>query len=256
MTRVILRAIDVETTGLTPDACVIELGWSDVYWEVEQKVASVTAPQSLLFAPTRPITPENRAIHHLSDAELTDQPECTPEALRASVLEGEPFALVAANASFEQQWLTPEVTGPVRWICTVKAAARLYPDADSHSNQAIRYRMGLDLPEGWAMPPHRAGPDSYVTANILANILRGTSVNDLVKWTTEPKLLTRCPLGKWKGVAWPEVELSYLNWLLRTADMDADVQHAARLEIERRKVASSLSPPPETRGEEKMVGAG
>lgn len=237
--RVIFRCVDLETTGLAPPECIIELGWSDVYWEVEQRVASVTAPQSLLFSPTRPITPENRAIHHISDGDLADQPECTADALRASVMEGEPFALVAANAAFEQQWLTPEITGPVRWICTVKAAARLFPDAESHSNQAIRYRMGLDLAEGWATPPHRAGPDSYVTANILANMLRGTSVNDLVRWTSEPKLLTRCPLGKWRGTPWPEVDRSYLDWILRTGDMDADVKHAASLELERRRAAAA-----------------
>lgn len=248
MTRVILRAIDIETTGLAPPECVIELGWCDVYWEVEERIASVTAPQSMLFAPTRPISPENRAVHHLTDAELANEPECTDAALRAIVCEEGLFALVAANAAFEQQWLTPEITGGARWICTVKAAARLYPDADSHSNQAIRYRMGLDLPTAWAMPPHRAGPDAYVTGNILANMLVGTSVSDLVKWQKEPKFLPRCPLGKWKGTAWPEVERSYLEWILRTADMDADVQHAARLELERRRNPTNKATPDGDKG--------
>lgn len=239
MTRVILRCVDLETTGLAPPECVIELGWSDVYWDVESRVASVTAPQSVLFAPTRPITPENRAIHHLTDAELADQPECTEAALRATLVDEYVFALVAANAAFEQQWLTPAVTGSLRWICTVKAAARLYPDAESRSNQAIRYRMGLDLPNEWAMPPHRAGPDSYVTANILANMLLGTSVKDLVKWTAEPRFLPRCPMGKWKGTPWPEIERSYLDWIMRTDDLDPDVRHAAGLELERRKAAAA-----------------
>lgn len=238
MTTIVLRAIDIETTGLAPPECIIEVGWSDVYWDVEQRVASVTAPTSLLFSPTRPITPENRAIHHITDAALAEQPECSDAALRLIVEEGAPFALVAANASFEQQWLTPEIVGPARWICTVKAAARLYPDAESCSNQAIRYRMGLDLPDAWAMPPHRAGPDSYVTACILADMLKGTSVNDLIRWQREPKFLPRCPLHKWKGTPWPEVERSYLDWILRTADMDPDTQHAARLEIDRRRAAA------------------
>lgn len=235
MAEIIMRVVDLETTGLAPPECIIELGWSDVHYNTETKASSIAAPQSLLYSPTRPITPENRAIHHLTDAELDGQPECSDADLRTVLTLGEPFALVAANAAFEQQWLTPEVIGPARWICTVKAAARLYPDAESHSNQAIRYRMELDLPDALAMPPHRAAPDAYVTGNILANMLRGTSVRDLVQWTKEPKFLPRCPMGKWKGTAWPEVDQSYLEWILRTVDMDVDVQNAARLEIDRRQ---------------------
>lgn len=229
------RVVDLETTGLAPPEEIIEIGWSDVFFNVEEKVISVTKSQSTLFSPTRPITPENRAIHHITDAELLGKPVCTPEALKAILTESAPFAFVAANANFEQQWLTEEVTGPARWICTVKAAAILYPDAESHSNQAIRYRMGLDLKDEWAMPPHRAGPDSYVTGEILANMLRGTMVRDLVKWTGEPKFLPRCPLAKWKGSAWADVERSYLEWIMRTADMDGDIKHAAGMEIIRRE---------------------
>ncbi len=236
MTRVILRAVDLETTGLAPPEEIIELGISDVYWDTDEQVASVTAPKSYLFRTDRQITPENRSVHHIQDAELATAPLCTADHLRSALMVdgGEPFALVAANAAFEQLWLTETVTGPIRWICTVKAAARLYPDAESHSNQATRYRMGLDLPEAWAMPPHRAGPDAYVTGNILANMLRGTKVNDLVQWQREPKFLPRCPIGKWRGRDWADVERSYLDWLLKTPDMDADVKHAANLELDRR----------------------
>lgn len=239
MSRVILRVVDLETTGLAPPEEIIEVGISDVYWDTDERVASVTAPKAFLFRNSRPITPENRAVHHIQDAELQNAPSCTEDHLRAALMVdgGEPFALVAAHASFEQQWITEAITGPIRWICTVKAAARLYPDAESHSNQATRYRIGLDLPEAWSMPPHRAGPDAYVTGNILADMLKGTTVNTLCQWTREPKFLPRCPIGKWKGKAWADVERSYLDWLLKTADMDADAQHAARLELERRRGA-------------------
>lgn len=239
MSTVIFRSVDLETTGLEPPEEVIEVGWCDIYWDTEERVASVTAPMSLTFSTERPITPENRAVHHIGDAELAGRPAATIENLKLALLAaGAPFAWVAANAAFEQQWLTEEVTGRARWLCTVKAAARLYPDAESHSNQAIRYRIGLDLADDLAMPPHRAGPDAYVTGNILANFLRGTSVRDMIQWTKEPKFLPRCPLGKWKGTPWPEVEFSYLEWLLRTADMDKDVQHAARMEMDRRREAA------------------
>ena len=99
----------------------------------------------------------------------------------------------------------------------------------------MRYLLGLDLPDDLAMPPHRAGPDSYVTAHILAHMLKSERVRDLVAWTAEPRFLPRCPIGKHKGATWDAIPADYLQWIQRTADLDPDVKHAANLEMARRK---------------------
>jgi hypothetical protein len=39
MTRVLLRCVDLETTGLAPPECVIELGWSAARAELDRRRA-------------------------------------------------------------------------------------------------------------------------------------------------------------------------------------------------------------------------
>ena len=49
-------------------------------------------------------------------------------------------------------------------------ALRVWPEAPRHSNQVLRYWRGMRLDHARAMPPHRAGPDAWVTAHILADL--------------------------------------------------------------------------------------
>lgn len=240
MSIVLLRVIDLETTGLAPPASVVEIGWCDVHFEPETKRVEIGAPKSKLFKPAEPMTPEVIAVHHLTDAMLAGLPECTVDDLKEVARADSPQFLCAASCDFEQKWITQDITqpfgerSPPRWICTVKAASRLFPDAQSHSNQATRYRLGLDLPESVAMPPHRAGPDSFVTAHILGRFLQTERVASLVHWTTLPKWMPNCPIGKlWRGKPWAEVDEGFLNWM-RGADIDDDAKHWALVELERR----------------------
>lgn len=237
MSILLFRVIDLETGGMAPPSSVIEIGWTDVYFDPETKRTEVGADTfSRLFAPRETLTPDNIAVHHLTPKLLAGRPHCTDDDLRRVATSDKPFALVAANMDFEAKWFAPEIVGERRLICTVKAAARIHPDAPSHSNQAMRYQLGLDdLPDARAMPPHRAGPDSFVTAHILAKFLETTSVRDLVAWTKLPRLLPRCPMGKHRGAKWADVPRDYLDWILRQADMDADVKYAAQSEIDRRE---------------------
>lgn len=235
---VVFRCVDLETAGLAPPASIIEIGYSDVVFDPDAKnVTSVTPPKAQLFRPNETLAPENIAVHHLTNEMLKGLPLCTAHDIRTMLTAGEPTMFVAAFAQFEQQWLTPEIVGERRWICTVKAAARLFPEAESHSNQAIRYRLGLVLDDALAMPPHRAGPDSYVTAQILANFLTRETARQLVQWTLEPRYMTKLPFGKHKGKLFTEAPADYLAWILKQTDMDADAQHWARVELERRRAA-------------------
>ena len=235
MSRVLMRAIDLETGGMDPPACVIEIGWTDIMFDTESKVCLVSNPSSLLFQATHDLPADNIAVHHLMPSRLAGWPACGPADLRLVATSETPAFLVAANADFERKWITDDMIGDAKWICTVKAVARLYPDAPSHSNQAMRYQLGLELPEQHAMPPHRAGPDSFVTAHVLAHMLRTERVRDLVNWTAQPRFLPRCPIGKHKGASWDAIPADYLQWIQRTPDLDPDVKHAANLEMARRR---------------------
>lgn len=233
MTKVLFRSVDLETEDMDPPAGVLEIGWTDLVFDTETKRSEIAAPRSLLFRNVEPMKPEVRAVHHINPDHVAHLPICTPADLLSVATDGEPKFLVAANADFEKKWIS--APDGVRWVCTVKAAARLYPDAASKSNRAIHYLLGLDLPDDLAMPPHRAGPDSYVTAHILATMLRTVRVSELVSWEMQPLFLPTCPLGKHKGVPWPDVPFDYLQWIIRAPDMKPEVVHAANLEMEARR---------------------
>src|SRR5689334_12777693 len=153
MSLVLFTVIDLETAGLEPPASIIEIGVTRVYFDTETKTAEIAEPVSRLFRPREALTPENIAVHHLTPAMLAEFEPCEDDDLAEMVQQDRPQFLVAAHCAFEQLWVTPAIAGrdvtgkSPFWICTVKAAARLFPDAESHSNQAIRYRLGLDFPE-------------------------------------------------------------------------------------------------------------
>lgn len=248
MTLALFTIIDLETTGLAPPASLIEIGVTRLYLDTETKACEIAPTESRLFSPKSygELTPENLAVHHLTRKDLEGYEPASDEALAAIIQKDRPQFVVAANWAFEALWLDrPEILGadlsgkPPRPICTVKAAARLYPDAESHSNQAMRYRLGLDLPEELAMPPHRAGPDSFVTAHILARFIAdGVRVAQMAQWTLEPRLITKLNFGKHRGTKLIDAPADYLSWLCGQADMDADVKHWAGLELDRRRSAA------------------
>ncbi len=235
-----LRVIDIETTGEAPPAEIIEFGRVDVVragdaWVVER-------PMARLYRPLGVIPPETMAVHHITTADFTpDTPVCTPERLRQAIQGGErPDVLVAHNCAFERMFLDTALPVSLPWICTYKVALQVWPGAPRHSNQVLRYWRDLKLDPALAMPPHRAGPDAYVTAHLLTGLLGSAGVEQMVQWTREPKRLPTLPFGKHRGLPWPEAPLDYLQWMARQTDMDADAVWCAQQEVGRRTVSPAV----------------
>jgi exodeoxyribonuclease X len=240
---ILFRVVDLETVGVdapeNPCDGIVELGWVDVWFDSETRTASVGESYDyILFNPPGGIPPESSAVHHITGRMVNGLAPCTPD-VTALLTQGAraPFALVAHNAAFEKAWLTPALIGDARWLCTFKTAKRVYPDWPAHNNHAVRYLLDVELDPRKAEPPHRAGPDAYVTAHVLARFLRdGVKVADMLRWTAEPVYLTKCPIGEqWRGKPWSEVEHSFLTWMLGKPDMDEDYKHWARVELDRRR---------------------
>ena len=93
---------------------------------------------------------------------------------------------------------------------------------------------GFRLDPAVANPAHRAGPDAWVTAHILMDLLAEHPVEQLIAWTAEPRRLDRIPFGKHRGRPWSEAPDDYLRWMAGQGDMDAEVVAAARQELTRR----------------------
>ena len=237
----LLRCIDLETTGM-PSAedkhAIVEVGWSDVTITVMDPttglvMADVSPHHAAVTNPNRPIPPEAMAVHHITNVEAGAGIPATT-ALRM-LMEGPPSAFVAHNSAFEQQFFAG---GEVPWICTMKVSLRVLPDAPSHSLQVLRYLLDLDVDPVAAQPPHRAGPDAYVCAALVAHFIEqfGTTVEQMIAWTKLPAYLTRFNFGKHSGKRYTEVPIDYLEWIVDKSDLDADVKYTARTEIKRRRM--------------------
>lgn len=228
-----IRVIDFETTGMEPPAEVVEVGYCDLIMGDDGQWGE-DRPQSWLCG-VQSIPPEVRAVHHITVAEVADCQAFD----RAALLETSKdcSALAAHNMEFENRWLQADGTLPL--ICTYKAALRVWPEAPGHSNSVLRYWLEdeglLTLNHTLAMPPHRAGPDAYVTAHILKALLTRCTGKEMVAWTKEPRLLPTCPLGKMRGKKWADVDAGFLKWMLEQPTMEADLKWNARREIERRR---------------------
>jgi len=229
-----LRVVDIETTGFAPPAEVIELGYVDVEWR--PSAVRIRPPVARLFRPMNGIPPQVSAIHHITPADIpADAPVATAERLREALLaHPAPDVLVAHNCAFERRFIGPQADGGLPWICTFRAAQRIWPRAPSHSNQALRQWRGLALDPALAMPAHRAGPDAYVTAHLLAELLAAAPIERLVAWSSQPRPPVVIPFGKHRGLAWTAAPLDYLQWMTRQPEMDGHVVRQAKAELGRR----------------------
>lgn len=145
----LIRCIDFETTGIPTEEdpqAICEIGFTDV---VDDVVSLDTV--AMLVNPGRPMPVEAQAVHHISDADLIGAPPIT-DGLQLA-MQGPPDFFAAHNADYEQAFFAG---GGVPWIDTYKVALRLWPEAPSHSQQVLRYYLGLDLfPERAAPAPSR-----------------------------------------------------------------------------------------------------
>jgi exodeoxyribonuclease X len=234
--RQLVRTLDLETTDFPPEADVIEAGYVDSMIECDEPLEGadkqwrISGPiiqraQQSFFKPDRECTIKAKATHHIDESEYRHAPHHT-EAPHF-ILHDDPKILVAHNADFEKQFIqVPEGTF---WVDTYKVALRLYPDFEGHSNQFLRYALGIELGSE-AMPPHRALPDSYVTAHVFATMLggNGATLKQMIKWSAAPPYLTKIGFGKHFGVRFDEAPKSYLNWILSQQDFDPAVVAACR----------------------------
>jgi exodeoxyribonuclease X len=248
----ILRVIDFETRGLPPDNCqIVEVATVDLVETGDGEWTRGRMWRSFVN-PGLPIPPEVSAIHHITDEMVKDAP--TIDALMPTVpgtLVADIFANVdstgvshfaAHNSKFEKAcapWL------PQPMICTYKCAIAAWPDAPSHSNQALRYWLKLKLADE-AGAPHRALGDAYVTAAILRKLLSlGNTVDDMIKVSGMPAMLPKLTFGEHAMKPIAEVPTSYFEWICfkSKGPWDEDIMYTARMQLEERNAAKRARSP-------------
>lgn len=221
----IIRCVDIETSGLDPKqgAAVIEIGWTDV--QIVNGKPIISRPRSILVNPGHEIPPETSGIHHIVNDDVKFALSFN-EAL--PLISGNDLIFCAHNADFEKKFISID-----NWVCTWKAAVRLWPDAPDYKQQTLRYFLKIDADKELANPPHRAGPDSYICALLLSEILNKMTVDEMIKVSSYPVLLPKFHFGKHRGHPISTIPSDYLIWVLST-DMNEDIKYTARLELKRR----------------------
>lgn len=234
-----LRVIDTETTGLHPSkgAEVIQIASLDLFvTKTEAGAFEVEAlnPQKTFVKPSRPIPPETSAVHGIIDDDVKNAPtfnEAIQQFMGAK-------NYIAHNAAFDSVFLPcfPEAN----WICTMKLAKRVFPDAPNHKNQTLRYMLGIIRPFGLEreeINAHDALSDVYVTAGLFAYMIehRLATFKDMVAWSSQPDVVTKWPVGKHKGVLLEHVDGEYLEWVEHKSSMDDGLKAVARQELKRRR---------------------
>lgn len=231
----LIRAIDLETTGTEPTDAVVEVGCIDLL--AEPLSINTASSYETLVNPERPIPPEASAVHHIVDEDVADAPLWPP--IRQTVMGAGPAVFAAHKADFEQQWLAA-AAGDRPWICTYKCAHRLWPDAPRHSNQTLRYWL---RPEGLdrqiASVAHRAFPDAYVTAFLLREMLKLVPIEQLLEWSREIAMPATVNFGQHRGALWANLPIDYLEWIIGDKNqLDADTKALAGIHLRKR-----LQPP-------------
>jgi exodeoxyribonuclease X len=215
--------LDTETTGVDPLVDkIVEIAAINLHTDLTFET---------LVNPGRGIPPEAMAIHHITEwmVEKSPDPASAHQAFVNWAVNPTGLPIFAAhNAKFDRGMMAPYLKGlDPQWLCTYKSAVMLWPDAPGHSNQVLRYWLGLkpQIPEGLA--PHRAMYDIICTREILRVQLQQASLDQLLQWSSGPILLPKVSFGKHKGKTWDQVDNGYLNWCLAQADMNEDVLYTA-----------------------------
>lgn len=226
-----IAVIDTETTGADPEDEVVEA--AVVLLERDGGPWRHGGEWSSMLRTSRPPCVEALATHHIRWEQSQALGRTWDEFVRGTPLElpiRGVTVLAAHNREFDRAFLErldPRLAA-LPGICTWRCASHIWPDAPSHSNQALRYHLGLDVePSGL---PHRALADAQVTAALALRMLRERSAAHLIRLTQLPLLLRTVRFGKHRGEPWSEVPRRYLQWVLGQ-DFDVDVRHTAQYHL-------------------------
>lgn len=220
--------IDFETTDKDPKlAKPVEVALYNDEWQYE----------TFIFCENIPV--ETSAIHHIIDRDVADAPnwDTVKANLAQSVGRTAPLAvLVAHNAEYEKTILGPDFV-PVLWVCTYKCSLRVWPDAPAHRNEVLRYHLKLGDNRGRqnSQSAHNAMHDCKVTFLLFKELLKHTTLQQLIEWTEQPAKLPFIPMGKHYKQTWDTIPGPYLQWVVKQTEMREDVLWCAKEELARRR---------------------
>ena len=211
---------DCETTGVSDKDRIVELA----YVVLDEDLNVIDEGESLID-PEMSIPSGASAVNGITDDMVADAPtiEQYMTIVKSMPLHYDDAVFIAHNAAFDFRYLGPWMHEDTKQMCTLRLARRIYPDLDSHKLQALRYSLGLEVPEGDA---HRAMFDVRMMFNLIARMREDTGLDlaGLLDLSLQPRKIEKMPFGKYKGVAISKVPKDYITWLLKQTGVDADLR--------------------------------
>ena len=218
-----LIAGDVESTGLNSTDKVVEIAWA----ELDDDFNILSSTRSLIN-PEIPIPAGASAVHGIVADHVRDAPTiCEFMAELEYPLAGDEIIFSAHNAQFDAKYFKPWMPDYMGSICTLKLAREVYPDADNHKLQTLRYFLELDVDVA-----HNEAHTALADVKVLVSLLRkikadtGWDVVDMFEFCNTPREIVRMPFGKHKGTRLKDLPKTYVRWLLGLADLDADLRYS------------------------------
>ena len=210
--------IDTETAGLDPKDGVVDLA----IIEIDENFEPIAEFESLID-PEGPISPSASGVHGIVAEDVADAPTLQQffDTTGAGVYCEEALFVVGHNVRVDLGFLAEHLRGEVVPVDTLRLARHLYPDAENHKLQTLRYAFGLE-----AGAAHRAYGDTLLCLNFLRKMAEetGYSVEQLANLSAKPIIVDKMPFGKHKGLPLDDLPRGYRNWLLDKADIHDDLR--------------------------------
>jgi DNA polymerase III epsilon subunit-like protein len=234
-----LAFIDIETTGVDPDAdAIIEIG------VVRFRNGVVDVFHSLVN-PGFPIPPTSSAVNGITDEMVKNAPRIEELAPRIRAMVDGAYR-GAHNANFEALFVDPilgEVPDPKKWVCSLRLARHLMPEAPAFGNNVLRYWLKTK-PKSEGLGPHRAIDDVYVSLETVWHLYslaqkRALSTLEQIRALCHEIIFTTTMnFGVHAGKDFKDIPSSWFRWALGLipgkeglTDMDDDLRASLEREL-------------------------
>ena len=205
---------DTETTGNEQKDFLCQIAY-----KIHDPSTSLGASTfSCLYKPPIKIPPEASAVHHITNKMVGDKisfQESGDYAKIKTLFEDQDSVVVAHNAPFDLAIIKKENIEPKNFICTLRLARHLDPEAkiERYNLQYLRYLLDLDV-EATA---HDALGDVLVLEKLFDRLKAKLSVEEMIEISSHPSIIRTLNFGKYKGKKVEEVvslDRGWLEWLL------------------------------------------
>lgn len=233
---------DLETTGVNVDtAGVVQLAAVALLYNQSTNVYDSHPLLQTYCQPSAPMEPKALEVHGIGEDKYRYAPTDSMAMWALSTVIRnlpKPVVLSGYNSTrfdypIMQRLYPGEQFTQYPQIDMMTLAMRETPEHGLKLTEVFERKFGA-LQEGQdlLLNAHDALADCHMTAWLLQDWMKGHKTTDalsLANWCNTPTLLAAQPFGKWKGRAFKDVPISYLQWMRSTwTDMAPDLDYTLR----------------------------